>query len=63
MSESEEQYRLREVTKAAKKLSAAVNSFWIAPKGLALTGMGEIFVKEIKAAQNELEIALQEVPF
>ena len=41
--------RLRE---ALETLNAAIDSYWNAPRGMRLTGMAEVFVKEITAAQE-----------
>ena len=40
-------------------LNQAIDSYWNAPKGMRLTGMGEVFVKEISEAQQRCKIALE----
>ena len=44
---------------ACIELNQAIDSFWNAPKGLRLTGMGEVFTKEISEAQQRCKIALE----
>ena len=45
--------------KAVMELNQAIDSYWNAPKGMRLTGMGEIFVKEITACQQKCKAALE----
>ena len=45
--------------RACMELNQAIDTFWMAPKGLHLTGMGEVFVKEISEAQQRCKIALE----
>lgn len=40
------------------KLNKAIDSYWNAPRGLKLTGMGEIFLKEITEAQQQCKIVI-----
>lgn len=45
---------------AVIELNQAIDSFWNAPRGLRLTGMGEVFCKEITSAQQKCKQALEE---
>lgn len=53
----------KEVTRlqqATIDLNNAIDNFWNNPRGLSLTGMGDVFCKEISTAQQKCKEALKE---
>jgi hypothetical protein len=44
---------------ACIELNQAIDSYWMSTKGFRLTGMAEVFVKEITAAQQKCKTALE----
>lgn len=51
--------KITDLQQAMIDINQAIDSYWNAPKGFRLTGMGEIFVKEITACQQRCKHALE----